>query len=333
MNRFALSSLFFLCWLHLQAAATPPLAPALLLDDKTAIELTSGLSQYENLPKLSGKLTSIGSGLVTISINRWASEFATLYPAVALDIRGGGSDESFPDFLAGKLDLLPISRPLRPDEIKRFKDKFGYAPSQLVVALDAVGIYVNKNNPLTGLTQIQLDAIYSRDTKRGGQRPEFWRDLGVTGPLAEERITRLCLSSVHGTHHFFREAVMLGADYRFGGRFEKVSSALVQSVGADDTAIGFASVMFATARTRLVPLQVSDGSYLLPSYENTVSGRYPLVRPLVIVFNRKPDGTMNPVVQEFLRFAVSRRGQRIIALAEGYPITLEQQQAALQAIK
>jgi ABC-type phosphate transport system substrate-binding protein len=57
------------------------------------------------------------------------------------------------------------------------------------------------------------------------------------------------------------------------------------------------------------------------------------VRPLVIVFNRKPDGTMNPVVQEFLRFAVSRRGQRIIALAEGYPITLEQQQAALRAIK
>ena len=90
--------------------------------------------------------------------------------------------------------------------------------------------------------------------------------------------------------------------------------------------------MFATARTRIVPLQAADGSFLLPSYENTASGRYPLTRPMRIAFNRKPDGTMNPVAREFLRFAVSRRGQRIGGLAEGYPITLEQQREALRVI-
>ena len=126
---------------------------------------------------------------------------------------------------------------------------------------------------------------------------------------------------------------MLGSDYRFDGHFETVSSSLVQSVGADDAGIGFTSVMFATARTRFVPLQAADGGYLLPSYENTVSGRYPLARLMRIVFDRKPDGGMNPVAREFLRFAVSRRGQRIIALAESYPITLEQQQTALRALE
>jgi ABC-type phosphate transport system substrate-binding protein len=70
----------------------------------------------------------------------------------------------------------------------------------------------------------------------------------------------------------------------------------------------------------------------MPSYENTASGRYPLLRLMRIVFHRNPDGSMNPVAREFLRFAVSRRGQRIIALAESYPLTVEQQKEALRVI-
>jgi phosphate transport system substrate-binding protein len=82
----------------------------------------------------------------------------------------------------------------------------------------------------------------------------------------------------------------------------------------------------------LVPLQAADGSYLLPTYENTVSGKYPLARAMRIVFHRQRDGSMNPVAREFLRFAVSRRGQRITGLAETYPISVAQQQEALHII-
>ncbi|MEO8427011.1 MAG: PstS family phosphate ABC transporter substrate-binding protein [Verrucomicrobiota bacterium] len=332
MSRFAFSCLVLLVWLPARASTNLTPATALLLDDKTVIRLTAELKQYENPPQLAGKLTSIGSGTATVLINRWAHEFATFFPAVELDIHGGGSADAMPAFLEGKVDLMPMSRPLWADEAARCKARFGYEPAQIVVAQDAIGVYVNKNNPIPGLTLAQLDAIYSREAKRGGARPEFWSDLGVTGPLAEERIIRICLSSVHGTHLFFRDYVMQGADYRFGGRFEAVSGSLVQAVGADETGIGFASVMFATARTRFVPLQAADGRYLLPSYENTLSGQYPLVRPMRIVFHRKPDGAMNPVAREFLRFAVSRRGQRIIALADSYPLTVEQQQDALGVI-
>ncbi len=332
MNRLAGFLLFVLAGIVLRAGDKLPVASDLLLDDKAAIEVTSNLRQYDNLPKLTGRLASTGSGLVTVLVNRWATEFAAFYPGLELDIRGGGSADGFPDFLEGKTDLLPMSRELSADEIARFRAKYGYEPSRVVVAQDAVGVYVNKANPVPGLTLVQLDAIYSRDAKRGGQRAEFWRDVGVTGPMADERIVRLVLGQTHGTHQLFREVVMLGSDYRFGGNFERLSSSLVQSVGAENEAIGFASVMWATARTRFVPVQAADGSYVLPTYANTVSGRYPLVRPMWVVFNRKPDGTMNPVAREFLRFAVSRRGQRIIALAESYPITVEQQQAAWTAL-
>jgi phosphate transport system substrate-binding protein len=330
MNRFAI--LIFLAWLPARAATNQPPASGLLLDEKAVFDLTAGLSQYETVPQLSGKLASGGSGLVTILLDRWASEFGTIYPDVALDIQGGGSSASLPAFLEGKMDLMPMSRPLWPDELKQFKDKFGYEPSVIIVAQDAVGVYVNENNPLARLTLSQLDGIYSRNPKRGGVRSEFWRDLGVTGALGEERIARLCLSRAHGTHLFFRDAVMLGEDYRFDVHFEVVSSSVVQGVGADDAGIGFCSVMFATQRTRFVPLQATNGAYLLPSYQNIIGSQYPLTRPMRIVFNRKPDGSMNPVAKEFLRFALSRRGQRIIALAHTYPLTIEQQQKALQTI-
>ena len=131
---------------------------------------------------------------------------------------------------------------------------------------------------------------------------------------------------------YLQDYVMQGAQYRFDVQFETVPSSVVQAVGADDAGIGVASVMFATDRTRFVPLQGPDGGYQLPGYEETTSGRYPLVRPIRIVFNRRPDGAMNPVARDFLRFAVSRRGQQVIALATSYPLTVEQQNEALRAL-
>jgi phosphate transport system substrate-binding protein len=332
MKRFATICFVLLAGLSARAQTNLPSAASLLPDEKTVFDLTAGLTQYQNPPAFSGKLSSLGGEATTILVNRWATEFTKLYPEIQFDIHSGGSMNGMPALVSGAADIVPMSRMLTADEIARFKKKFGYEPAQILVAQDAIGFYVNKNNPVPGLTLGQLDAIYSRDAKRGGGRPEFWSELGVVGRLADQRINRICLSRVHGSRVYFQELVMRGAEYRFDVHLEVVPGSLVQAVGADDAAIGFTSVMFATERTRFVPVQAADGRYLLPSYENTVNGQYPIVRPMRIVFNRKPDGTMNPAAREFLRFAVSRRGQRIIALAGSYPLTAEQQTEAMREI-
>ncbi len=332
MKRFAAFCFVLLAGIIARAQTNLPPATSLLLDEKTTFELTAGLSQYANPPRVSGIITSVGGGSSAILVNRWAAEFAGFYPDVNLDLHGGGSAAGLSGLIEGKVDLVPMNRPVPAEDIAHFKAKFGYEPAQIVVAQDAEAIFVNKNNPIAGVTLAQLDAIYSRNARRGGGRPEFWRDLGVSGPLAEERISRISLSRVHSSYLYFQEVVMEGADYRFDVDFESVPSSLAQGVGADDAGVGFASVMFATERTRFVPVQAADGSYVLPSYENVLNGKYPLARPMRIVFNRKPDGSMNAAAREFLRFAVSRRGQRIIALAGSYPLTVEEQQEALKTI-
>jgi len=332
MKRFALIGLVLVAGITARTEPEAASAPGGPFDENTAIELTAGLTQYENPPSLAGKVTSVGGGTSAILVNRWAAEFAQIYPGLQLDLHGGGSVSGLDGLVAGTVDLVPLNRPLPAADIARFKAKFGYEPTVIVVAQDAAAVYVNLHNPLAGLTLAQLDAIYSRDARRGGGRPEFWHELGVTGPLAQAQISRVVLSRVHSEHLDFQQVVMRGAEYQFHLRTEVVPSSLVQAVGADDAAVGFASMMFATARTRFVPLQAADGTYVLPTYENIVSGKYPLIRPVRVVFNRKPDGTMNPAAREFLRFAVSRRGQRIISLAGTFPITVDQQQEALRLV-
>ena len=332
MKCFALVCSLLLAGIAARGSTNLPPATSLLLDEKTTIKLTAGLAQYENPPAFSGNFTSVGGGSNAILVNRWAAEFAKLYPEIQLDLHAGGSETGLDGLIAGNVDLVPMNRPVPSEDAARFEAKFGYKPSEIIVAQDAEAVYVNKNNPLAGLTLAQLDAIYSRDARRGGGHPEFWHDLGVKAPLGDERISRFILSRVHSSHLYFQEVVMQGEDYRFNVRFEVVPSSLVQAVGADDAGVGFASVMFATERTRFVPLQAADGTYVLPSYENILSEKYPLARPMRIVFNRKPDGSMNPAAREFLRFAVSRHGQRIIALAGSYPLTVEQQREALRTI-
>jgi phosphate transport system substrate-binding protein len=332
MRRFAILSAVLLTAEIAGATTNLPSARSLLLSDKAAFDLTQPLSQYQQQPRFAGKVTSVGTGVATILVNRWANEFAIIYPDVALDLHGGGSAGGLPGLIEGKVDIVPMSHALPAEEAALFKAKFGYEPAQILVAQDSVGIYVNKNNPIAGLTLSQLDAIYSRNPKSSGARPEFWGDLGVTGPLGGERIGRHCLTQVHGTYLFFKDSVLQGADYRYNMDFVTVDGALAEAVGADDAGIGFTSIMFATARTRFVPLQAADGRYLLPDRENTLSGQYPLTRPLRIVFNRKPDGSMSAATREFLRFAVSRHGQRTIALGGSYPLTMEQQREALRMI-
>ena len=331
IKRFLIYCLVVVVSLMAFAATNDMSAKAVLLDEKTVFDLTAGLTQYDLKTSLTGMVTSVGSPLTTMLLNRWADEFATLYPQVKLNFEGGGSVEGFERLLAGRADLVPLGRIPVADELARFKAKFGYEPSQIIVAQDAVGVYVNKDNPIVGLTLTELHDIYSLVSK-SGRLPEFWSDVGVTGELSGRRISRVSLSRVHGSHIYIRDVILGGANYRYDVKFEAVSSSLVQAVGSDLAGIGCASIMFGTKRTRFVPISDSEENYYLPTFANTTSGRYPLVRHLRIIYNRKPDGSMSPVVREFLRFAVSRRGQRIIGLAESYPLTLQQQQTALNAL-
>ncbi len=256
------------------------------------------------------KIRSAGSTTLAPLLNRWSEDFRRIHATVQIDISGGGSGAGFAALLEGSADLAAMSRPANAKEIDAFTKKFGSAPTQIVVGVDAISVYVNKNNPLRRISLSQLDALYGAQPKRGGKPVRTWGDLGIGGPLAEKNVVLRGPATTHGMYALFRDEVLQGGEYRFEMISEIVPSIIVQNIGADETSIGFASHFYASQRTRMLPVsQTDDSPAIAPSQQTAVDGSYPLARQLFVYLDRNAKAPAQAAAIAFLRFACSRQGQ------------------------
>jgi len=285
-------------------------------------EIDTALPHYRPGSNIAGAVKSHGSSTLTTLLNLWSEEFRRIHPRVDLEITGGGSNAALRPLLAGTSDLAPMARELTADELAGFRQKWGHEPLRLTVALDAVAVYVNKDNPLRSLDLRQLDAMYSIAPKRGGVTPRIWGDVGVKGALADKAINLHGPRRSHGIYSVFREMVLLDAGYRIEMQSEPVSSAIVQAPGSDDAAIAFASRFFSSQRTRQLEIAVEPGrSAVAPTARNIANGTYPLSRRLYLYVNRGPGRPLEPQVTEFLLYVCSRQAQEVLARDGGIAIT------------
>lgn len=276
-------------------------------------DITSGkLPHYEPLVGLRGNITSIGDATTTNLAARAITEFRRIYPSVTHNATAGLTSIGAAALLAGKADIVPMSRPLTPAEIAPFQKKYGYAPTEIKIAADALAIYVDKRNPLPNLTLQQLDGIFSRTQLRGGKPIETWGDAGLAGDWATRPIMLFGYGPGDGVHQTFRQLVLEGGEFRTSLRYQPAGSSIVQGVAADPEAIGCASVFFASRRVRAVPVAGEDGQFYAPTAENVRSQKYPLIRFLTICVNKPPGRPLPPATAEFLRFLVSAEGQQLI---------------------
>ncbi len=318
MNRYVMKNL------------TRRIAPLLLLlasfaraqtPDNPEDHVSSDLPNYQRIPALSGTLNSAGSSLVTSLINRWSTAFKDIYPDVSISAEGAGSGTALAGLLSGKTQFAPMSRPMTDDESKAFHKTFGYDPLRITVGVDAIAIFVEKNNPLPAISLKELDAIYSSSPRQGASPARHWSDLGVAGPLASQRITPFCLAKDSGAMDIIRTIVFQGGDFAVDLQVVSTTSSAVQGVGADPAAIAFASTFLTTKRTRQVPFIDDSGATLAPSYDNIITGKYPLSRWLYIYLNKRPGKPVDSIAREFLRFALSEEGQRLVALDGNLPLS------------
>ncbi|MGL4576162.1 MAG: PstS family phosphate ABC transporter substrate-binding protein [Burkholderiaceae bacterium] len=305
------------------------------LQAQARFQIDPALPDYRRAENVSGKLTSVGSSTLTQLLNRWSDDLRRIYPGLELEVTGGGSGSAPPALLEARADLAPMSRPMNAAEIAAFRAKFGYAPTQVTVGLDALAIYVNKNNPLKQISLRELDAIYSVSRKRGGAEIKTWGQLGLLGDWAQQPIRVFGPQSTHGMYSLFRADVLQGGEYRYDMRAEPVASAIAQGVGADNFAIGFASHVFLSARARPLAVAEEPGSPAIEPTQTTVaSNQYPLARSLYIYINRKPGAPLSPALAEFITFICSKQGQSSAVELGNYPLTAAlAQKECLEALK
>lgn len=311
IGRFTFSILFTLI------AGAISLWSALAAAD--VLKVDPALPTYKAVSGVSGNLSSVGSDTLNNLMTFWAESFNKVYPNVKIQIEGKGSSTAPPALISGTAQLGPMSRPMKGTEIDAFEKKFGYKPTGLRSAVDALAVFVHKDNPIKCLTMTQVDAIFSK-SRRSGHNEDIkaWGQLGLTGDWANRPISLFGRNSASGTYGFFKEHALKNGDYKDGVKEQPGSASVVQGVAVDRYAIGYSGIGYATPDVRAVPLAEKAGAACAEaSADNAYSGQYPLSRFLFIYVNRAPNKHLDPLTREFARFLLSKDGQESV-IKDGY---------------
>lgn len=224
---------------------------------------------------------------------------------------------------------------MKAAEIDEFEKKYGYKPTAIRSSVDALAVFVHKDNPIQCLTLQQIDAAFSK-TRKGGlsKGAVTWGDLGMTGEWAGRPISLYGRNSASGTYGYFKEVALFNGDYKDQVKEQPGSSAVVQGVASDKHAMGYSGVGYKTADVRTVPLATKAGEKCFDaSADNAYAGDYPLARFLYVYVNVNPNEKLDPVRAEFIRYVYSKQGQQAV-LKDGYfPVVGAIAEGDLKAMK
>ncbi len=287
------------------------------------VTLDKDLAEYKAVPGISGNLVSVGSDTLNNLMTLWTEGFRKQYPNVTFSVEGKGSTTAPPALTDGTSDLGPMSREMKTEEINAFEKKWGYKPSRTAVAIDALAVFVHKDNPVKSLTLPQVDAIFS-STRKGKYSADItkWGQTGLEGDWANLNITLYGRNSASGTYGYFKEHALFKGDFKTTVKEQPGSSTVVQLIGEDRSGVGYSGIGYLTAGTRAVPLAKEEGKTAYEATgENCYSGTYPLSRFLYVYFNRAPGKEANAAVKEFFSYVHSKEGQDVV-LKDGFiPLT------------
>jgi len=277
------------------------------------------IPSYKAVEGVSGSIKSIGSDTMNNLMALWRDEFLRFYPGVTVEVDGKGSNTAPPALTEGTAAFGPMSRPMKAEESDGFERKWGYKPTPVKTSIDALAVFVHKDNPIRGLTLEQADAIFSKTRKSGYARDiTTWGDLGLTGEWQNRPITLYGRNSASGTYLYFKEHALAKGDYKDSVKEQPGSSAVVSGVKNDKSAIGYSGIGYVTADVRAVPLAAKTGQPFVEAIpEKAYSGEYPLARALLVYVNIAPNTKLDTLRGEFLRLILSRQGQEAV-VKDGY---------------
>jgi len=277
------------------------------------------LASYVSVQGVKGNLSVIGSDTLNNLMTLWSEEFAKHYKEVKVQIQGSGSSTAPPALTQGTANLGPMSRKMKSKETQAFEKKQGYKPTPIPVAIDVLAVYVNKDNPIKGLTLSQVDAIFS-DTRRCGEKKIFtrWGDAGLTGSWKNKDITIFGRNAASGTYGYFKKHALCKGDYKNSINEQPGSASVVQGVGESLNGIGYSGIGYVTSNVRALPLAKKKGKpFVRAEAKNALNKTYPLSRLLYVYVNKHPNRPLPKLEREFLKMVLSKEGQQTV-VRDGY---------------
>ena len=285
----------------------------------TALDVDAGIPAYEKTSGVSGNLSSVGSDTLANLMTLWAEAFKRFYPGVNIQVQAAGSSTAPPALTEGTANLGPMSRKMKANEIQAFENRHGYKPTAIPVAIDALAVYVHKDNPLASLSIPQVDALFSATRKCGHPADiAVWGDVGLGDDWKGRAVQLFGRNSVSGTYGFFKDVALCKGDFKNTVNEQPGSASVVQSITKSLNGIGYSGIGYRTSGVRAVSIAPKEGAEAIAATTaNAVSGQYPLGRFLYIYVNKRPNEPLPPLEGAFLSMVLSQQGQQVV-IKDGY---------------
>ncbi len=298
------------------------------------VAVDAALPEYKPVEGVSGTIKSVGSDTLNNLMTLWAEGFRKMYPNAQIEIEGKGSSTAPAALISGTATFGPMSREMKQAEIDEFEKKYGYKPTPLSTSIDMLAVYVNKDNPVKGLSLAEVDAIFSKGRKRGHKEDlANWGQCGLTGEWAKLPMSLYGRNAASGTYGYFKEHALAKGDYRDSVKEQPGSSSVVQGVASDKGGIGYSGIGYKTADVRAIPLAAeTGGKFVTAEPANAYTGDYPLSRALYVYVNYKPGQALDPLRAEFIRYVFSKQGQLDVVKDGYYPVTANMARQALESV-
>ncbi len=306
-------------------------------DPFTPLSVNSALAHYSPKKQISGTFKVQSSEALYPLLTRLSIDFQRIQPKVTIDVKKG-SPKAIVEFLqpplsktgkimmvddrASNFQLLATSHQLSDAEVKEFVAQHDYEPTTVSVAIDAVALYVHKDNPLPGLTLDQVDAVFSSTRKRGFKTAiSQWGQLGLSDGWKEASIQLHGRDRQSEARATFQEHGLSGGEFKSGVREHPGAATVVFNIDRDPTGIGYSGLGLHASNVRAVPIAEKEGMpFVSPSRETVIDQTYPLRHGLYLHFDKSPKTSLPEAVQEFLTFIMSREGEETMMKAGLFPL-------------
>ena len=303
-------------------------AVVLMIFSTLAMADVDTLPSYQKSSGISGKISSVGSDTLANLMTLWAEEFKREYPNVTIQIQAAGSSTAPPALTEGTSSFGPMSRKMKDKGNAAFEEKYGYKATPIRVAIDALAVYVHKDNKLEGLSIPEVDAIFSATRKCGyAEDIVSWSQLGSN--LGSIQVYGR--NSVSGTYGYFKKKALCKGDYKDQVNEQPGSASVVQGVTKSLNGIGYSGIGYKTSGVKALALSKKrDGKMIAATKKNAANGSYPLSRYLYVYVNKAPNKPMAPLDREFIKMVLSKVGQRVV-VKDGYvplPLTVVEKELA-----
>ena len=250
------------------------------------------------------KITVKGSDTMVILAQRWAEIYMKKNPDAAIQVTGGGSGVGIAALINGTTDIASSSRPIKPAEVEKLKERYNTLGVQIPCAKDGITIYLHESNKVTELTLKQLSDIYQA-------RITNWKQVG--GDDAPIKLYGRENSS--GTYAFFKDEVIKG-DYAASCQTLPGTAAVVDAVKKDKYGIGYGGAAYPTCVKHCAVKKDDKTPGSHPTTENIAKNQYPITRYLYLYMRNKPTGE----VKQFIDWILGPEGQQVISEVGYFPV-------------